>query len=294
MTTTFIYALSDPRTDAVRYIGKSNDPEYRYKLHIRKTADNTKKSKWVRSLLIAGVSPTLDVIDEVPNDEWSFWEQHWIQVFKGWGFDLVNGDNGGLGSGRIDQNTAKKISATLTGRENPRFWREIHCYSKEGIYIKSFASLKQAAKETSTIHSNIIKAVKSRTVCGGYLWSYELVEQVVRKEKPPITEATLHKIRLANAGRKASQETKLKQRLRRLGVSPANKGIPATEEQKRVNRNACTTKRKVTQCSLNGEPIATFDSVKQASIVTGATRCGISKVIKGISTHAGGYLWIEA
>ena len=39
MENVFIYALSDPRDDKIRYIGKANNPESRYKNHYNSSRD---------------------------------------------------------------------------------------------------------------------------------------------------------------------------------------------------------------------------------------------------------------
>ena len=39
----------------------------------------------------------LEIIDEVPVDEWMYWEKYWIEQFRQWGFKLVNGNKGGAG-----------------------------------------------------------------------------------------------------------------------------------------------------------------------------------------------------
>ena len=45
---TFIYALIDPRTNEIRYVGKSNMPNIRYKAHIRnRKQNNTHKNNWI-------------------------------------------------------------------------------------------------------------------------------------------------------------------------------------------------------------------------------------------------------
>lgn len=38
-------------------------------------------------------------IDIVPNNEWRFWESWYIELFKSWGFELENKNNGGGGRG---------------------------------------------------------------------------------------------------------------------------------------------------------------------------------------------------
>lgn len=47
----------------------------------------------------------------------------------------------------------------------------------------------------------------------------------------------------------------------------------------------------VIQCDLQGNEIAVFKSIAEASRKVGATRCGIANVLKGSQKTAGGYKW---
>lgn len=170
METTFIYSLSDPTTGAIRYVGKTDDPEYRQRTHLRKGI--TIKSKWVQHLLSKGVTPVLEVLDEVPHAEWMFWEQHWIQVVRGWGFDLVNGDNGGLGHYRLTREVAAKISATLKGRPNMALAKPVKKCDDSGVVLQIFPSLAIAARATGVSHCNIVRSLRIGYRCGGFRWKY--------------------------------------------------------------------------------------------------------------------------
>lgn len=95
MKITFIYTLEDENGN-VRYIGKTSDTKYRLRKHLSESKKKrTHKEKWINSL---GGKLFLKVLDEVPEDEWSYWECYWINQFKQWGFNLVNGTSGGEGS----------------------------------------------------------------------------------------------------------------------------------------------------------------------------------------------------
>lgn len=98
MNKAYIYTLTDPRNNNVRYIGKTNNPKARQKAHmvITREVDSHKKN-WVRQLKSEGLKPVFEVLDEVPIDEWVKWERYWIQQFKCWGFELVNHTAGGDG-----------------------------------------------------------------------------------------------------------------------------------------------------------------------------------------------------
>lgn len=119
MKTTFIYALIDPRGNQVKYIGKANNPKQRLIDHLSEARvcknHGTLKVNWIKSLLDKNLKPKVEIIDEVLFNEWQFWERHYISLYKSWGFVLKNGDNGGLGIGRISEEVKRKISKTLKG-----------------------------------------------------------------------------------------------------------------------------------------------------------------------------------
>lgn len=113
MPTTHIYTLSDPRTGEVRYVGKTRDAKARIRNHLNKREHNH-KGNWIESLRKLNLEPEVILIDEVPTGEWSFWEQHWIQVFLGWGFNLTNMTSGGGEYSHFTPELKKKHRASFT------------------------------------------------------------------------------------------------------------------------------------------------------------------------------------
>ena len=95
----FIYYLSD-KEGRIRYVGKTkNAPRKRLYKHIQESKGDSisYKNNWVKSLLSKGERPMINVIDEVPQEEWEFWEQYWISQLRCWGFSLTNLTTGGYG-----------------------------------------------------------------------------------------------------------------------------------------------------------------------------------------------------
>jgi len=117
MKTTFIYALIDPRDNQVKYIGKANNPERRLKEHLTSLSKKNKKTNWIKKLLLQQLKPELLILTEVLFDEWQFWEQHYICLYKSWGFNLKNNTRGGEGP---DEVVAWKISQTLKGTKQSK------------------------------------------------------------------------------------------------------------------------------------------------------------------------------
>lgn len=123
--TTFIYALKDPTTGAIRYIGKTKNPRGRFSSHISNIRrENNHRARWIRSLLVRGFKPTLEIIDEVPVLEWPQWEVAYIEFFREQDCDLVNSHAGGLGAHNPTGETRAKISASralYVGERHPMF-----------------------------------------------------------------------------------------------------------------------------------------------------------------------------
>lgn len=114
MTTTFIYALCEPGTRTVRYIGKTDKPKARIRQHCleRSSKRKTHLGCWLRSLRSCGKKPEMVVLREVPYDQWELAEERYIRLARGCGMRLVNETDGGNGV-TMTPEMRKKISDTL-------------------------------------------------------------------------------------------------------------------------------------------------------------------------------------
>ena len=98
MNIVYIYTLTDPISGQVRYVGKTKNLAQRRHNHLNSCRDkNTHKRNWINKLRKKGCLPIMEVIDEVTESEWKYWEKYWIQQLAAWGFDLVNHTEGGDG-----------------------------------------------------------------------------------------------------------------------------------------------------------------------------------------------------
>jgi hypothetical protein len=94
-----IYGLADPRTGAIRYVGKSVQPFARLDYHLAprsRRVDNV-KNRWLNELLAAGLKPTLIILQWVTDANWAERERAWICQGRMIGWDLVNTSDGGEG-----------------------------------------------------------------------------------------------------------------------------------------------------------------------------------------------------
>lgn len=122
---TTIYGLVDPRTSALRYIGKTVVPKDRVRQHIKESRRGvTRRERWVASLTKIGLRPEIVVIEEV-GKEWADAEKFWIAYYRTIGADLVNATPGGEGVvGPKSPEHKEKLAAALRGRKPPNFGKK--------------------------------------------------------------------------------------------------------------------------------------------------------------------------
>lgn len=108
----YIYTLSDPRTNFVRYVGKARNPKGRYSGHMNSTSA-THRAKWINSLKALALSPKMEIIEEVAEDGWQEAERFWIESLRQMGCDLTNHTGGGEGHYFADQFLRDKISKSV-------------------------------------------------------------------------------------------------------------------------------------------------------------------------------------
>jgi hypothetical protein len=113
-----IYALVDPNTEEVRYVGKTQASVVRrLSDHISGARRNKQdyKSRWIRTLLRRGQSPLLVTIDEVRADHWEELEKFWIESYRQQGSPLTNAHEGG-GSGPLSEATKERLRLSHMGK----------------------------------------------------------------------------------------------------------------------------------------------------------------------------------
>lgn len=98
--TTHIYALVDPVTREIFYVGKANNPHKRLNGHI-KVGRNPERIRRIAAIMAAGSMPEVEVIETVEYETWEDRERFWISELGQLGFPLTNISPGGAGPGFI-------------------------------------------------------------------------------------------------------------------------------------------------------------------------------------------------
>ena len=116
---THIYGLIDPRTNELRYVGKTRDPASRLREHLLscKLRRKTHCNHWLRSVMDDGARPEIFVLEDVPSDRWEEAEQFWIGYARMLGADLTNHTLGGYGANNWPQALRRQRGEALRGRK---------------------------------------------------------------------------------------------------------------------------------------------------------------------------------
>lgn len=116
----FIYALVDPRTSDIRYIGKSIRPEQRLENHINENPKRPcHRTNWLRELKSAGLRPILCIIEEIQGLwPWQHAERFWIAYGRKQGWPLTNSTSGGDGVSDLPPESRERIKRTWIGRKH--------------------------------------------------------------------------------------------------------------------------------------------------------------------------------
>lgn len=109
-----IYALLQPETKEIRYIGKTNSPLHKRLSGHLKDKCNCYRTHWLRSLRIR---PEIVVIEKCADDIWEERERFWIAHYRSLGCNLVNQTIGGDGPGKFTPEVLKKMSLAQKGRK---------------------------------------------------------------------------------------------------------------------------------------------------------------------------------
>lgn len=120
-----VYGLVDPRSDELRYVGKSTSGLIRPRSHFcpSNLTERTHKGHWVKSLVTVGLRPQIVILEEVPEDaSLNEAEEFFIAYFRFLGCRLTNATKGGDGARgvkRSEASRAKQSAATLGRKKSP-------------------------------------------------------------------------------------------------------------------------------------------------------------------------------
>jgi hypothetical protein len=238
MRTCCIYALLDPRSDEIRYVGKAKDPAHRLDVHLYsaktgKSQDNrSHKYNWIRELLREDLAPELVVLESGLDDSIaSERERHWIADLRQAGHRLTNHTDGGegmLGDVFSPETRAKigaalrgrplpktedwqaKITAALTGRkQGPKELAAHHAFRHSEETKQKLAALKRGVKQSPELVEKRVTPLRGRKRPKTPEWQAKITAGLIASSKrkgkgsrKPLSPETRAKI---SAGRRRSK-----------------------------------------------------------------------------------------
>jgi hypothetical protein len=140
----YIYALIDPTTRLVRYVGKSVSVKHRFWTHICTPDPNTHRGRWIQKLRASGLVPvleTLETINDPDNNKWQAREKYWIKWMRDEGYELTNIQAGGGGCALPGTNRERLIASFTPERR-----AAIAARNAARIYTAEMAERRRALK----------------------------------------------------------------------------------------------------------------------------------------------------
>jgi hypothetical protein len=187
-----VYGLYDPRTDELRYVGKTHGKlNDRLSSHIFESREHkNKRACWIKSLTKLNLRPVIKLIQETEDYLVDLLEMHYIEYYKSIGCKLTNMQPGGDGQpkgyefkkrftwGKNDprndakhlkspENTAKQREAmkALRGVKRPNYkpnpvYKKVFLYCIKTGEVLEFKSGKDAAEYLGVYQGNIVGSAK--------------------------------------------------------------------------------------------------------------------------------------
>jgi group I intron endonuclease len=124
MADVFIYELIDPRNGDTKYIGKTIHLAQRMREHFSCKA-NPWKYRWMQKLRRLGLTPELNILETTDEENWSFWEQWWISLYKTWNIKLINLSEGGDSPPTASFEQRQVLSAYRKGKTYEEIFGEV-------------------------------------------------------------------------------------------------------------------------------------------------------------------------
>ena len=248
-----IYALTDPETEQVRYVGVTHRlMSARMAEHISNAVHNrtrTHCSAWIRSLIARGARPIPKLLQAGTGAGWQQSEQEWIRIYREGGADLTNHTDGGEGTPGLVSSDENKIRIKALGHAcKGRKYSEASKKAMRDAQIRRFTWEQEngisrvrgpISEET---RERISKALTGKPSTGGKRIAEKHQDPTSKYNSPEYRE----KLRQATLSRPAEQRaafaknqagaTRSEETKRRM--SEAKRGIPRSEETKRLLREA--------------------------------------------------------
>lgn len=283
MNKNLIYALKDPETKEIRYIGKSTTGLRRPNQHKLKHSliAQTHKNNWIKTLLEKGLVYEIIVLEEnLDSVVLDSKEITWIAHYKALGASLTNGTEGGEGSlGRTLSDASRKVIG-----EKMSNWFKTHGPTDK---MKEISYKKKEYNNIGGInHKHCWKCneYKPLTEYGNYSSSWDKLAAECKtchnliaksyRDSHPIIKLTEKELEQSYVDRKDAMVAGLKE---------------AYKNPELCKQNAIKASKPILQCDLNGRVIKEFSSALEAK-KAGFQNSNVGQAIKYKKPYRG-FTW---
>lgn len=174
----YIYTLSDPISNEIKYIGKTKnlkDRLYRHLSNYSLKESWTSKNKWLLNLKNNGLKPIMKVLDIGDENNIDELEIYWIEQFRQWGIKIKNETKGGDG---FNWTGKKHTQESIEKMKMNHPFRKVVCqYDIEtNKLLNTYDSLHESSEKTGLDRSHIsrcCKGTKNHNSVGGYYFRFK-------------------------------------------------------------------------------------------------------------------------
>ena len=187
--------------------------------------------------------------------------------------------------------------------------RKINQYDLSGHYMKTWKSIADATKAYGTFNSRVFSGGYAGKTCFGYQWRYadevdgtndidpvHFAYEDTKRVKQYSLDGVL--IKTWKQSREAAQNLHISQgNIIACCLGNRDKAsnfmwrYAENESRYYIEPYRDKRNRKVEQFDKLGNHIRSYESIKEAALITGVAKTGITGVCKGINKTAGGYIW---
>ena len=271
----YIYSLSDPITNEIRYVGQTNNLKIRYNQHLNKSCDeknpqyNTYKSRWIRKLLSNNLKPIISILETVNTlEESNIREIYYIDKFTNEGVKLTNSHGGDVTD--FSAETKEKMSLAKKGKK----LEEIVGYEK-AKELKNYYSNRITKNNPNKSNNPLVREKISNTLKDYFKdknnhWAY---------------------------GKKMSEDMcdNLRQSHLNNPKNVGNRNKRTEEEKDKIRNKILGTKIqrcKIIQNDLEGNFIKKWNSIREICRETNYNRSTLNKCINNGRSYAG-FNWVK-
>lgn len=150
-----VYALKDPQTDEVRYVGKSVNPSNRLYSHRSRSAASA-VGKWVASLL---ATPVLDILASAPSEREALaLEVEWVTRLRESGCDLLNSAPPGREQGRRGRRRFFGLGERVAARRRELGLTQTELASRTGVEQARVCRIEHGSRDQVTAETAVVLA----------------------------------------------------------------------------------------------------------------------------------------